>query len=62
MENNYIILYITFGLGFYTGLALKSYKTFRKATVLGVISGIILGVLIWPAGILIQHVLNTEDK
>ncbi len=47
-------LYFTFGLGLYLGLALKDPKGFLKADAAGLMRGLILGILFWPIGLIVQ--------
>lgn len=47
-------LYLTFGLGFYLGLALKNPKGFVDAGAGDLIRGVLLGILFWPIGLIVQ--------
>jgi uncharacterized membrane protein (DUF373 family) len=49
---DYFRMYIIFGLGFYLGLAMFARETFYKASVFSIIKGIILGIVLWPIGMI----------
>jgi hypothetical protein len=41
-------------MGLYVGLALKNPMRFLEANTAGLIRGLILGILFWPIGIMIE--------
>ncbi len=43
--------YFTFGLGFYSGLALANRETYQGSTWLEVLYGIVFGIVLWPIGV-----------
>ena len=49
-----MILYLTFGLGFYIGMALQNPTSFTNADTASLLRGLILGVLAWPIGVMYQ--------
>lgn len=51
-----ISLYFTFGIGFYVGLCLKEPHGFTSARPADIFRGLILGILFWPIGLIIQTV------
>lgn len=58
--------YLAFGLGFYIGLALKNPEGFIKADAASLVRGLIIGILIWPIGVIVETVwaiqrLNEKD-
>lgn len=57
----FIMLWITFGLGFYAWMSLKSLRSFRGATTAEVILGLIFCIPLWPIGLFFQ-VYNAWDK
>ena len=57
-----LILYFTFGLGLYIGLALNNPMSFLDANASGLIRGLILGILLWPICIIIRIVMILTDE
>lgn len=49
-------LYFAFGVGFYVGLALKDPRGFVKADTASLLRGIVLGIVFWPIGLIVQTV------
>jgi len=55
-----IALYFAVGIGFYLGLALKDPKGFINADSAAIIRGLLLGVVFWPIGMIVQTYLSIE--
>jgi hypothetical protein len=49
-----MLYYFTFGIGFYIGLALKNPKSFVNANSAAIIRGLLLGVVFWPIGVILE--------
>lgn len=49
-------LYFAFGLGFYIGLAVKDPHGFVDASAAALIRGLLLGIVFWPIGLIVQVV------
>lgn len=47
-------LYFAFGVGFYLGLAVKDPKGFTDADAASLIRGLLLGIVFWPIGLIVQ--------
>lgn len=52
--NEILIAYIFTGIGFYFGLCLKNIKAFQYATTADIIRGLLLGLIFWPVGLVVQ--------
>lgn len=52
--------YFIFGLGFYVGMSLKDPKVFIGTDLAGVLKGLLLGLVFWPLGIVVQGILAIE--
>ena len=46
-----IELYLTFGVGFYIGLALNNASSFRNATKIEITRGLVLAIFFWPVAL-----------
>lgn len=46
-------LYLTFGLGFYIGLAVNNPDSFRNASVMSIVRGLVLALLLWPLALIL---------
>lgn len=55
-----LAVYFSFGLGFYTGLALKDPMGFVNASSADLIRGLLLGIVFWPIGLVIQIIFTIE--
>jgi hypothetical protein len=49
-------LYFTFGVGFYIGLVAKEPEGFVSANAAALLRGILLGIVFWPIGLIVQVV------
>jgi hypothetical protein len=54
--------YLTFGLGFYTAASLFNLHTFKSATPMSVLRGLLLGVLLWPIGVIVILGLSYQGR
>lgn len=58
-----ITAYFAFGIGFYLALAMSNIKSFMDATPADLIRGILVGLIFWPIGLVIQlYVKLMESK
>jgi hypothetical protein len=53
--------YLIFGIGFYIGLALKDTRSFLNANIESILRGLLLGIIFWPIGLIIQIVFAIQD-
>jgi len=58
----FFLLYLAVGIGFYMGLALKDRKSFSGATWSEIADGLILGIPLWPIGVVVMLFLLKEDE
>jgi hypothetical protein len=56
-----LIMYFTFGAGFYVGLASHKPKAFIDADSASLIRGFLMGVVLWPVGLTFQVILALQD-
>lgn len=59
-----LIAYFAAGVGFYVGLLVKNPKGFLNASLADIIRGLIIGLFIWPIGLVVSvvMVMNEESK
>jgi len=50
-----MIWYLSFGIGFWLGAALKSTDAMRAASLKDFVYGILFGVFLWPIAILVMY-------
>jgi hypothetical protein len=53
--------YLVFGIGFYIGAAIKDPQGFSDADAASLIRGLIIGILFWPIGLIIQLICVMRD-
>ncbi len=46
-----MLLYFTFGLGFYIGVSVARPSYFKDSNITGIVRGFIFGVVFWPFAI-----------
>ena len=57
-----MIVYFAIGLGFYLGVSLCRLHSFKGATIMSILRGFILGLLLWPVGIVLLIILNYKES
>lgn len=51
-----LVWYFSFGIGFYVGMCVKDPWGFVDASVAAILRGLLLGIVFWPIGLIIQVV------
>lgn len=55
-----LYLYLFYGLGFYTGMAVKDPLSFATADLASIFRGLLLGLFFWPIGLIVAVYLAME--
>jgi hypothetical protein len=55
-------IYLLLGLAFYSGVSLARLETFKKATLYGILRGILLGVFLWPIAAILLVAIYSKEK
>lgn len=55
-------LYLVFGAGVYAGLSCANFSSFSGASAFSVAKGVLLGFLLWPAGLAVAVTLGENKK
>jgi len=50
-----LALYLYAGVLVYTGAAIARRHTFRNATVASIVRGAVIGILVWPVGLVLLY-------
>lgn len=56
-----IAIYFAAGIGFYIGIAMKDPKSFVKADMASLLRGLLLGLVAWPLGMVVQLYFCMEE-
>lgn len=54
--------YFAFGIGFYLALTMCNIKAFMNASAADILRGILMGLVLWPIGLIVQVCLMMESE
>jgi len=57
-----ISYYLAVGVGVYLSASASHFNSFKNASTVSIIKGILLGLVFWPIGITILYLENNTDK
>lgn len=57
-----ICLYFSFGCGFYIGTSVARVASFVSADLASLLRGILLGLVFWPIGLIIQTIYAVDES
>lgn len=56
------IAYFAFGIGFYVALTMSNPKSFINATTADIMRGILVALIFWPIGLMIQVYVHMMER
>ena len=54
--------YFAFGIGFYLAFTMCNIKSFMDASAADILRGILVGLVLWPIGLIVQVYLMMESE